>query len=1231
MRFVKCLLKIIFIQLVAIQFGFAQITYPNVIQDAVIEVPGITTDNQIYALNYQQRLASQEFRDGLGRLVQKVNIQASPTQKDVITFYAFNSLNQQVFSYLPYDGADGSGFYRSTAITDQTSFYTNGLSDKVIDDTKPWSQNVLESSPLQRILNSGMNGVGFQPISGDHYKSINYRSNNSTVYSNDALNTGIRVWNYDGTSASVYSNGSLTVTEMTDESGNLTIYYIDALGRPILKRQIISPTIVDNNTESCLDTYYVYDDANELRVIIPPKAVTAMRAASWSITVAGAVPLVYLFNYDIQGRLVERKIPGSNMFNIVYDPMNRPVLIQDGNLASANKWIYLKYDRKDRKISQGIYVDAVNGTTRTSMQAYVSSLNYSVSYYEEKQSGGTAPNFYTNRVFPTANQDGSALQDLAYNYFDDYDFNFDGNADYAYQVQGLSGEAVPTALVRGVMTGIFMKTLNNDNTLNVWIHKITFYDKRGNIIQILSNNHTNVSAADTKTIVPDFIGKTLQLKIVKNVNAVATSVLTTYGYDYSNRLVSVDQSNNGAASVRPVNYIYNELGQLVNKKLHSTDLVNYFQNIDYRYNINQKLTSINNSTLTVDNTNYTNSDANDLFGEEILYDKLDAALGNTPYFNGNISAVKWEANPPSGGNQNQRSYYYSYDQLNRLTSAKYQDRGAGGVGTWGSFGGYNDETGIQYDLNGNMEKLKRNLSGVTIDDLTYNYVPATGNWLINVTDATSNSAGFNPNISGSPYVYDNNGNLITDPKRGTGGTTISYNSLNRTDKINFTGTSSYIRYTYDGSGTMIRKEAYNGTSTTTYDYIDGFVFQNQTLSYFSMAEGRVRYASGFTFEYFMRDHLGNVRASFDGSGSSAVLRQETSYYSFGMIMQQSITTAPNNNNLFNGGSEMENDLGNLPDYYQTPNRNYDAILGRFISVDPLAIITNSISPYQFAENNPININDPTGDLAEFESSSGGSGLTDFSDMNYGGYGGGFSANVGASILDDNMRPAGDNKNAEDSWLDFQVKIGNGTRYTLGPVKPWYAYGAAPTESSQNGGIYSYDTYQGPTTTYQGINLIFSHVYFTGATAATIFDMMRAAAPIFWNSGLMRVFVPDLVGVNINGTIAHVAGVSVSGGFILLTRGKDAGLHYTFTAGVVVGEEASLGANFVSGSFLGKVGDLKFSSLLGNGFTGNASFGYLSTGVWGSYDSAGKINWLGGSAGGSFGGGFSGGPTWTVGK
>ena len=60
-------------------------------------------------------------------------------------------------------------------------------------------------------------------------------------------------------------------------------------------------------------------------------------------------------------------------------------------------------------------------------------------------------------------------------------------------------------------------------------------------------------------------------------------------------------------------------------------------------------------------------------------------------------------------------------------------------------------------------------------------------------------------------------------------------------------------------------------------------------------------------------------------------------------------------------------------FYETDWRGYDPQLGRFKAVDALADFIPSISPYQFAFNNPISLNDPTGlapDDKKFEKAPG---------------------------------------------------------------------------------------------------------------------------------------------------------------------------------------------------------------------------------------------------------------------
>ncbi len=60
--------------------------------------------------------------------------------------------------------------------------------------------------------------------------------------------------------------------------------------------------------------------------------------------------------------------------------------------------------------------------------------------------------------------------------------------------------------------------------------------------------------------------------------------------------------------------------------------------------------------------------------------------------------------------------------------------------------------------------------------------------------------------------------------------------------------------------------------------------------------------------------------------------------------------------MFNGGVEYNEDT----EWYETAFRQYDPAIGRFGGIDPLTHSINGINPYQFAYNNPVMMNDPTG-------------------------------------------------------------------------------------------------------------------------------------------------------------------------------------------------------------------------------------------------------------------------------
>lgn len=940
------------------------ISSPSYVEIGTIKVANKKDRNELFSLTSSEIAIERSYLDGLGRRLELVGIKKSPTQKDIIQFFKYNTLGQTPIDYLPYLSSDGTGSYHpvylnnpgTSAITEQANYYQNGTSDKVADDTKPYRQEAYEQSPAQRLLKIGSLGDNFQI--DQNYKSMTYRSNTSL----DA----VRIWETNGTSFQFYSAGVLTVKEGTDERGNKQIIFIDKVGREILKRDQIDETIQGNFT-SYLETYYVYDDIGRLAFIVPPNAVAKLKIANPSVwDLANNVDkLVFYFKYDSKSRISEKKVPGSQPTYIVYDPQDRPLLIQDGLMKTSNKWYYFKYDSKGRTVSEGVYQNSIY-TSQSTMQTYVDGT-YGSNFYEERN---ISTNGYSNVCFPNSN-----LEDWVYYYYDDYDFDGNGTADYSYQSQGLPGEGTSVNYVRAILTGIKKRVIGSSN----WLLTIYFFDKNGNKIQTQTSSQLNSSVTSYRTVVVDFTGKVIRAKTVKNIGTFISNVENIYAYDHADRIIQIQQSNYTGSSFTVVAaYEYNELGQLVDKKLHSTNGITFLQSLDFRWNIRNQLVSVNNSSLTSD-AGITNDESNDLFGLQILYNTFDAGISNANLYNGLISGVKWSSKTNS--TPDEKSYSFEYDKLNRLKNAFYKGK-AYGTSTWTKEVGAFDEKNISYDYNGNILTLKRykSSSGIAtlVDDLAYAYNSNNdNNQLLNITESSSTSdvVGFR-NYTGSnlDYEYDENGNLKKDPKKGI---TITYNLLNKPDRITFYNqTNRYIQYTYDSKGVRLTSQIVdNGVVLKKIDYIEEYVYETvgstTNLLNFSMSEGRVRKnGNTYTFEYVITDHQGNARVSFEDQGGTAVVVQENSYYPFGLLMPGYTWTNTSNKKLFNNGSTWQNDFANLPDYYSTFYRDYDPVLGRFTKVDPKAIIMASETPYSFASNNPVNANDPFGDVR----------ISDFKDM-----------------------------------------------------------------------------------------------------------------------------------------------------------------------------------------------------------------------------------------------------------
>jgi RHS repeat-associated protein len=399
---------------------------------------------------------------------------------------------------------------------------------------------------------------------------------------------------------------------------------------------------------------------------------------------------------------------------------------------------------------------------------------------------------------------------------------------------------------------------------------------------------------------------------------------------------------------------YNELGTLVEKKLHSTNGgSSALQTVNYAYNIRGWLTSVNDP----------NSLGSDLFAMKLNYESVDANIAGTTQYNGNISQQIWATSTAA-----RHAYGYSYDQLNQLSIAEYEKY----AGSWNQDAGRFNESAT-YDLNGNIMTMTRggkvdwsaNTYG-TMDNLSMTY---NGNKLIGSNDAVADIANNQKydfsdqgmeaaidvnNASTHEYLYDVNGNMIEDKNKHM---TVAYNFLNLPTQVDF-GSGNKIEWAYTVSGAKLRKTVYtNGTVTLTQDYVSGFVYKNGSLDFFSTETGRVKNQSGsLKYQYTLSDHLGNTRVMFadtNNNGSPEII-EESHYYAFGMRIEGLSTTNPDNKFTYNG-KELEDDHG--LNWYHYGARYYDPQIGRWWVIDPA---DEFYSPYTYGPNNPVNGADPNG-------------------------------------------------------------------------------------------------------------------------------------------------------------------------------------------------------------------------------------------------------------------------------
>ena len=319
-----------------------------------------------------------QYFDGLGRPLQTVMRQASPgsSPQDMVMPVIYDPLGREIYKYLPYVQTTGSstsdGKFKLDPFSAQKNFYQNVYpadQPAFTGEQVYYSQVNYETSPLNRPLKAmapGNSWAGSDKGVEQEYQ-INSSADSVRIWniSNDSLTYrhGDSLTNIPVTTA-MYGAGQLYKSVTKDEQGHAVIEYKDKEGLVILKKvQLADAVPADfSGHTGFLCTYYVYDDYNQLRFVIPPKAVTSLRD-NWNLNADSMLvsELCYRYEYDGRHRIIAKKVPGADWVYMIYDKRDRLIASQDGYLRNKNTWLGTAYDQLNRPVMTGFYYPYFQG------------------------------------------------------------------------------------------------------------------------------------------------------------------------------------------------------------------------------------------------------------------------------------------------------------------------------------------------------------------------------------------------------------------------------------------------------------------------------------------------------------------------------------------------------------------------------------------------------------------------------------------------------------------------------------------------------------------------------------------------------------------------------------------------------------------------------------------------------------------------------------------------------
>jgi RHS repeat-associated protein len=463
-------------------------------------------------------------------------------------------------------------------------------------------------------------------------------------------------------------------------------------------------------------------------------------------------------------------------------------------------------------------------------------------------------------------------------------------------------------------------------------HELELIFTDGRDVRYYTGNIRSVTKGNDFGVVYEY--EKYAIKETKTIEGV--NYATKYEYDIQGRINKLTYPGTGGNLGEVVTYAYNEGGSL---KSISSSAVNYISNIKYdKYGQKTSQTYGNGQVQT-----YTYDENTGLLKNFKATNNGKELLNYTYTFNksGNITNIA----DASGNTSSTQAY--TYDSQDRLAS---------------STGTYTQSSPTEtrsYNENYTYDNINRILTK-TSDNMSYVYNYDNPNHSVSSVLATNVTTGI---VAKTKFNYDDYGNLTKKQIYSDNGITLSgtedyvYNAGGELTKLTMPGNKT-LDFKYDAGGNRtVKVYKENGVQMTKMVYVNGFYDIKNDRVTKHISDGNYIFASKVNDRddkilYYSQNHIGSTAMLTDKNGAVV---QKLLYKPYGETWIAKGSSSEDIERFYTGQIKDESGL-----YYYNA-RYYDPKVGMFISADPAMSGANF---YEYANNNPLAYNDPTGLFGE---------------------------------------------------------------------------------------------------------------------------------------------------------------------------------------------------------------------------------------------------------------------------